>query len=151
MYSLVLLLLSGYQDGFVVRPITPVTPVPATDGFVTKPPKKPEKSILKPKAPIYKHRTRWITAPGYQYFNWEGNWRPTKASAVSHLQSNHSTYLPEKINLSNLTMQELDAIHSMIHSIEFGLITSRTLGYWEQACPTDGGPCVFTFVFQLPQ
>lgn len=123
----------------------------------TAPPKaEPKPQPVSPafKSPVYQWRVKRIAPPaGYQRYNVEGEYSPSKAFAYQHLISAHGRYLQEvtsKTNLSSMSLADIRAIHNLIHSIEDGHMAPRRIGYWEQQCPADGGPCVFTFVFELP-
>lgn len=157
MKTIFLLAVLCFQEGgFVVRPPKPnptPQPAPGPSQFIVKPPvKKVAKSVVK--APSKEQHYTYKIRRGYSRgveTNVDGDWNPSYSKLWRHLVKDHAANMPKEITLDQMSYEDLWAIHCLIHSIERGRIAERRLGYWDNpVCPTDGGPCVQTWVWELP-
>lgn len=106
------------------------------------------------KSVVYRWRVKRINPPqGYQKFNWEGVTPVSQREAYRHLMAVHGRQLAEvtkHCDISSMSYRDLDGLHSALHCAESGYMAAYRVGVWETHCPADGGPCVHTFVFEIP-
>ncbi len=102
---------------------------------------------------IYKTKVKRIEKPsGFQWVYVTSD-QDSRETVLAHLKTDHSPGLQEVLKLVSIddfSRYDLLAIHSLIHSAEWGWMAPRPLGRWETVCPTDGSPCVQTFIWELP-